>query len=231
MRAYRLALAEPSSEDGTTLTAQAVCSSLRRELDAIEVAVTVTSSEPTDAVIAEATRSDTHLSDLEVTVAQGPVGDAVAGRKPSLVPRLDAAFGRWPGYVSVARERGVASVYAFPLGASASPMGAITVYMARSDGLNEQQLRLSRGAAELASWLLLTERPDVLHYNSDEWYSAREGRSEVYQAQGMVGVDLDMALPEAIALMRAYAFAAGMTLTEVAGEIVRGHVSLRADQA
>lgn len=231
MRAYRLALAHVSPEGGNVVNISTVCRALFRELGALDVAVTLTSLEPTDAVLGEANCTDTYLSDLEVTAAQGPAGEAVARRRPCLLPRLAEAFERWPGFVALAGERGVASVYAFPLGERADPMGALTIYMAKPDALDEQQLSLARGAAELASGILLNDRPDVLQFNSDGWYSAREGRSEVYQAQGMVGVELRMALPEAIALMRAHAFASGMTLTEVASEIVQGRVSLRSDQA
>jgi len=231
MRAYRLALDHVPPEGGNTLDINAVCCALCRELGALEVAVTLASLEPTDAVLGEANGGDTHLSDVEVTAAQGPAGEAVARRRPCLLPRLVEAFERWPGYVALAGERGVASVYAFPLGVRADPMGALTIYMAKTDALDEQQVRLARGAAELASGILLNDRPDVLQFNSAEWYNAREGRSEVYQAQGMVGVELQLALPEAIALMRAHAFATGMTLTEVASEIVQGRVSLRSDRS
>src|SRR5690625_1168919 len=100
MRAYRLALDHVPPEGGNTLDINAVCCALCRELGALEVAVTLASLEPTDAVLGEANGGDTHLSDVEVTAAQGPAGEAVARRRPCLLPRLVEAFERWPGYVA-----------------------------------------------------------------------------------------------------------------------------------
>ena len=47
-------------------------------------------------------------------------------------------------------------------------------------------------------------------------------RLEVYQAQGMVMVDLGVSLTEAMALLRAHAFTLGQPLGDVAREVVAG---------
>ena len=54
-------------------------------------------------------------------------------------------------------------------------------------------------------------------------------RDEVYQAQGMVMVELGVTLEVALARMRAVAFADGISLQELAADIVAGRRSLRMD--
>ena len=51
-------------------------------------------------------------------------------------------------------------------------------------------------------------------------------RLEVYQAQGMVMVDLGVSLTEAMALLRAHAFTVGRPLGDVARDVVTGRLRL-----
>ena len=51
---------------------------------------------------------------------------------------------------------------------------------------------------------------------------ALERRGEIHQAQGMVMVDLGVDLAEALTLLRAHAFSRGLSLLDVAREIVAG---------
>ncbi len=56
-------------------------------------------------------------------------------------------------------------------------------------------------------------------------------RVEVYQAQGMVMVDLGVPLTYAIARMRGYAYASDRLLSDVARDIVVGRLTLERDSA
>jgi hypothetical protein len=58
---------------------------------------------------------------------------------------------------------------------------------------------------------------------------ARVSHFEVHQAQGMVMVQLGVSLAEALARMRAYAFANEQRLADVAGRIVRRELVLPRD--
>ncbi|HYO19423.1 MAG TPA: ANTAR domain-containing protein [Dermatophilaceae bacterium] len=54
-------------------------------------------------------------------------------------------------------------------------------------------------------------------------------RLEVYQAQGMLMVDLGVGIGEAMARLRAYAYAEGRALSDVANDIVNGRMTLERD--
>jgi hypothetical protein len=59
---------------------------------------------------------------------------------------------------------------------------------------------------------------------------ALDGRSELFQAQGMVTVQLGITLTEAMARIRAPAFAENRPLREVAGDIVARRLRLDRDE-
>ena len=61
------------------------------------------------------------------------------------------------------------------------------------------------------------------------WRPLLEDRDEIHQAQGMVMVDLGVGLAEAMVRMRAHAFARGVSLVELAREIVAGRALPPAD--
>jgi AmiR/NasT family two-component response regulator len=54
-------------------------------------------------------------------------------------------------------------------------------------------------------------------------------RLEVYQAQGMLTVDLGVSITEAMARLRACAYAEGRVLSEVAKDVVEGKLKLDRD--
>ena len=54
-------------------------------------------------------------------------------------------------------------------------------------------------------------------------------RLEVYQAQGMVMVDLGVGIEEAMARLRAHSYAEGRSIGDVAKDIVAGKLTLDRD--
>jgi AmiR/NasT family two-component response regulator len=56
-------------------------------------------------------------------------------------------------------------------------------------------------------------------------------RAELYQAQGMVSVQLGVSLADALARLRAYAFAEGRPLGDVARDVVARRLAFDGDQS
>jgi len=137
---------------------------------------------------------------------------------------------RWPVYAAAAQDLGVHAVFAFPLQAGAARLGALDVYRTETGSLSPQALAQALTFAEVALDALLDAQassgqgrtPDGVERSLDAHYV-------VYQAQGMVMVDLSVSLSAAMARLRAYAFAHNSPLTVVAADIVAGRLRLDQD--
>jgi len=170
---------------------------------------------------------------LQLNLGEGPSRDAYVRRRPVLVSDLEQDLVWWPGYVPAALTAGIASAFAFPLSVGAVRLGVLTLYGAAARSLVEDDLADSLLLCEFATQLLLDQPVDELH-DDTVLIEQLEFRDTVYQAQGMTMVALDVSLAEALARMRARAFAAGQDLTELATDILSGETTLsdahRADE-
>jgi hypothetical protein len=177
------------------------------------------------------TGSDSHarrLEGLQFELGEGPCVDAVRTRRPVLEADLGGAgFGRWPGYAPSAYKAGARGVFAFPLQVGAVCVGVLDVYQDRSAPLPADAVGSALGFAHLAMDMLVdgqAEAPDgQVEPDVNELMAPR---LEVYQAQGMVMVDLGVSLAEAMALLRAHAFTVGRPLGDVARDVVAGRLRL-----
>ena len=141
-----------------------------------------------------------------------------------LVPDLRTCQGRWPGFAPAAIERGTDAVFAFPLQLGAVRFGVLTCVRAEAGPLGKRELSAGLIFAEVATELLLDSSPTG--DNPDpQLHAAMHAHDEVYQAQGMVMVDLAVPLDVALARMRAMAFAEGISLQDLSADIVAGRRS------
>jgi AmiR/NasT family two-component response regulator len=89
------------------------------------------------------------------------------------------------------------------------------VYAARAGSLTDAQLAAALTATRRATQIVLDGGPGL--------GDAIEHRAEIYQAQGMVMAARDEGPAEALARMRAHAFANDVSLLAVALRILAGH--------
>nr|WP_227993993.1 GAF and ANTAR domain-containing protein [Pseudactinotalea sp. HY160] len=180
-----------------------------------------------EAVLATSGPVGAALGELQFTAGQGPSYDAFETHRPALAPDLAAELFRWPGYATAAADAGVGSVFAFPLGLGAAGLGVLTVFARPAGPLSDERLSLALGCADLATELLLANPEGILTDPSAAEPGPPLGyRSHVYQAQGMVMVQLGTTLVDALARMRAHAFATDRSVTEVAEQIIGGRLVL-----
>jgi hypothetical protein len=99
----------------------------------------------------------------------------------------------------------------------------LDLYAASPAPLRPDQVSLGLTFADLATESLLNPPPgaSAAEVNA-RLVEALERRGEIHQAQGMVMVDLGVGLAEALTLLRAHAFSRGLSLLDVAREIVAG---------
>lgn len=159
------------------------------------------------------------LAELPFTTGVGPCLDAYRLRRPVLVGDLALVAGRWPAYADAALEHGVKAVFSLPLQVGAVGLGVLDLYADEVGVLADKDMTEALSSADRITDVLLTGGRDVHH---DRVTEGVDHRAEIYQAQGALVVDLGVGLAEAMALMRAHAFASGVPLLELARQIVAG---------
>lgn len=172
------------------------------------------------------------IEELQFLLGEGPCIDAFAARRPVLVPDLaDGAMRRWPVYAPAAYDGGVRAVFAFPLQVGAGRLGVFDVFRVRPGPLTAGELGQALSFAEVAVMTLLDGQadawPGVAAHGLDE---AIDSRAELFQAQGMVMVQLGVTLAEALARMRAHAYAENRPLLDVARDVVARRLRLDRDR-
>ena len=161
------------------------------------------------------------LEELQFTTGEGPAADDFGLGAPVLIADLESAAARWPGFVPEAVAAGARAMFALPLQAGAIRVGVLSLYRAVPGPLAAGELADVLVFADVALQLLLDASAGI---SGSPGYRPLNGLSDrravVYQAAGMISVQLDVSLEEALARLRAYAFAASAAVGEVAGDVV-----------
>jgi hypothetical protein len=161
------------------------------------------------------------LEELLFTTGEGPGVEDFAFGSPMLIPDLAAVTERWPGFAPTAMAAGARALFAFPLQAGAIRVGVLLLYRARPDPLNPSQLADALVFADIALQLLLDSASGISAAPGYHPLNGLSGsRAEVYQAVGMISVQLGVSLEEALVRLRAHAFAGDQALDAIAGDVV-----------
>lgn len=209
-----------------------LCRATARTLPALGAAVTVMTAHGVQPVAVSSDPQTQGLEEQQFSFGEGPCVDAFDGRRPVLVPELGSNRPtRWPAYTPAALEQGVRAVFAFPLQIGAARLGVLDVYRDAPGGLSGVALRQALTFAEVALWILLDGQADAaVDRPVDGLEAAVESRSELFQAQGMVMIQLGVSLAEAMSRLRAHAYAHDRNLGDIARDVVARRLELEADR-
>lgn len=223
---------EPSTVDDRPAAMgrlQRLCRAARRDLPASGVGVSLMSETGELLTAAASSRTSALMEELQFTLGEGPCLAAFSSRLPVLVPDLgDTANGTWPSYADQANGHGIRAVFAFPLMVGAARLGALDVYRSETGSLSTWALSRAMTYADVAMQTMLDAQ------NSDSGISALlldadDTRLEVYQAQGMVMIQLGVSADDAMARIRGHAFAENRGLSDVADDILARRLVLEPD--
>ena len=225
----------PGSTDGTVGSLARLCRAAARALPASGAGVSVMTRGGAQGTAAASDTTCALMEDLQFTLGEGPCMDAYTSRRPVLASdlrsdRADGPAARWPAYTQAAREHGVNAVFAFPLQVGAARLGVMDVYRQRSGALSEKALREALSFADVAMMTLLDGQEAAGEgETSSDLDDALGYRAELYQAQGMVHVQLGVSLEEAMTRLRAHAYVHDRRLGDVARDVVARRLSLERD--
>ena len=150
-------------------------------------------------------------------------------RLPVIVPDLAAPRVQrgWPVFAPAAEGTGARAIFSLPMFVGMLTVGvvglnALTSRPPWSDAVVRSALRLAAGAAAPA--MDLATRSAIAEPRPGR--PQPELRREVHQAAGMVMVQLDCTIDEAMSRLRASAFAEDLALDAVARSVVAGTLDL-----
>ena len=220
----------PDQPAGVVGMLQRLCGAAVHALSASGVGLSVMAANGIRGITAASDPVSERIEELQFLLGEGPCIDAFATRRPVLVPDLaDGAMNRWPVYAPAVHADGVRAVFAFPLQVGAALLGVLDVFRARPGSLTGEELRQALTFADVAVTTLLDGQQSAqAGASADGVDEAILSKAEVYQAQGMVMVQLGVTLGEALARMRAHAFAHNRRLDQVARDVLARR--LRFDQ-
>ncbi len=198
-----------------------VCLACRTGLNAVGVGVYLAGAvQPLEVV---GTAGD-EMAELQVTVGEGPVSEALRHNQPVFVSDLAGEWSaqRWPVFAPAAAGAGVAAVFVLPLTLGAIALGALEICRDVDGPLSPEELADALLFADTATTLLLARSQMSTALDTvDLPHSEPDGRwAVVHQATGMMSVQLDTDLGEAFLRLRAHAYLTGLRLSEVAADVV-----------
>ena len=162
------------------------------------------------------------LEDLQFSLGEGPCHDAYTTGSMVTEPNLaDGSNIRWPNYTPPALDLGVCAVFALPLRIRAGIVGVLTLYQDSVGMLTDDQTADGRVLALMLPTIMSeiqARAPDPLP--AGVLSDADAHRAEVHQASGMMAVQLGIDVDDALARIRAHAYATNETVARVAGEIL-----------
>jgi hypothetical protein len=162
------------------------------------------------------------LEQLQFDLGEGPCMDAHHRGEPVLEPDLaEQAVPRWPAFTAEAVDAGAAAVFAFPLRVGVVRLGSLDLYCDRPGALSDAQHADALVVADIAAETLLVMQagasPGML---ATELAAGGSFHGVVHQASGMVAVQLEVDVGEALVRLRAHAFGNGRHLADVAADVV-----------
>ncbi|MFJ8113716.1 GAF and ANTAR domain-containing protein [Streptomyces sp. NPDC096132] len=168
-----------------------------------------------------------HLMEVQATLGDGPCLRAAETGVPVFASDLTSGRDavRWPVFAQQAAAAGVRAVYALPLGDRTVCVGTLDLYRDVPGELAGDEVRTAQLVADVLMATLMTlplAEDDGLRPPGEEpWLSTlATDHDVVYQAVGMVMAQLGVGADEALARLRAHAFAHGRTVLDEGRDVV-----------
>jgi plasmid stability protein len=200
-----------------------------RTLPVSGVGLAVMTEEGPAGTVAASDGGALQLEELQFTLGQGPCVDASRTGRPVLVPDLAGSSPRtWPQFSAGADAAGLRAIFAFPLQVGAIRLGVLDLHRDTTGELSGEELADALTFADAATQLLLDLQAEdtALGMPPPHALTVLDDRAEVHQATGVVSVRAGVSLTQALALLRARAYAEGRPIGDLARDILDRVVEL-----
>lgn len=158
---------------------------------------------------------------IQLDLGEGPCVDVAAAQVPALIEdvrdRREGVTTRWPIFLGQAVELGVRALFAFPVRVGAVPLGTLELYRKTPGPLEDEQLTAALKTVDAMGMSLIGIEP-----SDGDGIALGATGAQVHQAAGMLMVQLGRSIDEAYSHLRAVAFVDGVTVREVAQDVIEG---------
>ncbi|MCW2547820.1 MAG: hypothetical protein JWN96_2280 [Mycobacterium sp.] len=156
-------------------------------------------------VLAASSGETRSLENVQLQREQGPCLDCFHSKSPVRVESLIQESERWPQFAEAALNAGFRSVHAFPLRLRETVLGTLGLFGTADGLLNDADLRLAQGFADVAS-VALTQSRVVGEQEkiNQQLQVALDSRVVVEQAKGILAQLGDLDMNAAFAHLRRY---------------------------
>lgn len=220
MRLISTALKGPAELSQT----ERICAATRDIVGADGASVTIDNTVRHRVTLCATDERSSELDNLQDVLGEGPCRDAFSGQLPVSTGVDRWAASRWPAFIPAAEPvvgpQGV--LWSLPMRADGKVIGTLNFYRLSGAALAEPIDVVQVLADAVAAMLLTDPAADSQYAVADRWAA----RSVVHQATGILMAQLHLGPDDAMAVLRAHAFAAATQLGQVAQNVVDGGMDL-----
>ncbi|MEV0685019.1 GAF and ANTAR domain-containing protein [Nocardia sp. NPDC050378] len=171
------------------------------------------------------------LDELQFVIGEGPCIDTYRRGERQLWPDLTAtpATTRWPVFTAELLTLGVRALFAFPVPSGDATVGVLELYRMSSGRLSAVEQDSGLACAAAVGHMIgadLDRLADTEALAATDPAGEEFSRAVIFNAAGMVAVQLAVSADEALARLRAYCYANGRSISAVAADIVARRLSL-----
>ncbi|HZP51309.1 ANTAR domain-containing protein [Actinocrinis sp.] len=190
--------------------------------DVAGAAVTLFGPESVETLAAASDERAKAVQDIEFALGEGPAHSSVELHS-AVRARGAALLERWPVFGPAAADLGVTDVVAVPVQPAGTPLGALTVFDPSDPAVQDGFERL-HVIADTLSRIMLSPRQSAEGRGGaaelPSLFAQADIHATVHQASGVLAAQLGCPLAEALSLIRAHAYAEGVSIDSVAQDIV-----------
>jgi hypothetical protein len=185
-------------------------------------ALVLMSGPDSSSMLAGAGRHASTISGLQMDLGEGPCLQAHTSGVPVFLPDLameDA--NRWPTFAAAALAVGMHAEFSLPLTVGAGGIGTLDLCRDRPGMLSEEHLADALISADIARDAVLYQQYTAGGTSLEELlHTGGTDRIVIHQATGMIAAQINDTTSNALARLRAAAFAAGRPMHEIAQDVV-----------
>ncbi len=195
-------------------------------------AVVATAQGSPAGVLASAGECARTLTDAEFDLGEGPAFESSRTDRPVHIDQLNVSTtAAWPVLGSQLGHTGISAVSTFPLRLGAIRLGVVHVIRMHPGHLSDESLATAQLLADLLTDAVLFLQAGLISAEFDDLLSATgKDRLRVHQATGMVAEMLNCQMPDALARLRARAFAEGISLFDLATQVIAREMKFSHDE-